>query len=93
MAHIPDPRKAINAQRLRRLKTIVLGLSATVTVALWSLVSGAVASNQPSATTTGSSFSQPFVPSDGGGFFGSGQPQTLGGGFSASRPLLRSGGS
>ena len=76
-------------ERLRRLKGVAIGVSATLALGFWWLVSGAVASTGQQAATTsqqnGGSVTDPTQT-----FFGSGSAL---GSASGQVPMLRSGGS
>lgn len=87
--HAPDARRIVMNHRLRRLKVMILGGTAVVTVGAWSLVAGAVAAVNTPATP------QPVTPTvtvnRGDGFFGGGT-SSLGTGV-GQRPVARSRGS
>ncbi len=82
-----DPRGEANRIRLLRLKAAALGLSAVVTVGLWSLVSASVDASQhaPTSSTQVDSVRQdePFFAD---------QPSSLAD-ANGRRPLMQSGGS
>jgi hypothetical protein len=97
MATHTDPRRQANADKLRTLKGISIGLSAALAGSLWWLVSNAVAATQAAAApqTTPATIVH-AERDDNSSFFGENQAPSLGGGFgssSPSRPMLRSGGS
>lgn len=83
-----DPRGAAVASRLRRIKRVIIGITAAIALGTWSLVSTAASSAAKVAPSTAPTTAT--APAD-EGFFGQGSPQL--GTRTNLTPVLRSQGS
>ncbi len=90
--HSTDRRRIALHDRLRRLKALAVGGTVALALAMWALVSGAVAATTaPPTSTATTTITAPVVTINGNnGFFNGGS--SLGSG-SAQRPVARSRGS